>query len=170
MARWPAPESRVPFFVVTTLDGRRCAYSEIWQRSQLLLVVCPAEPDDVWRVFEERLDGARPQAAALETELVVTRTPLGEPSGESHPRGPRRPPGATATGTPSGGSDQPQPADARHPGPGGPIAVVADRWAEVTHSAALERRGNSIDPDVETLLRWVEATLHRCPECEGEAR
>lgn len=166
---WPLPGSRVPFFVVTTLDGRRWSYEGIWQRSQLLLVVCPEEPDNVWRAFETRLDGARQRLAALETELVVSRQPLVDAPCQRRPGGPcdLREAGSTRVG---GEPDQPRPGHARDPWPGGPMAVVADRWGEVTHSATFERRGDTIEPDVETLLVWVTAALHRCPECEGEAR
>ncbi len=51
-----------------------------------------------------------------------------------------------------------------------PLALVADRWGEITHAAALSVEADAVTPDVPTLLTWVEATLHRCPECEGEAR
>jgi hypothetical protein len=51
----------------------------------------------------------------------------------------------------------------------GPLACVADRWGEVTHVAGLRPEGGRVIPEVATLLQWVEATLHRCPECEGEA-
>lgn len=167
---WPLPGSRVPFFVVTTLDGRRRSYDEIWQRSQVLLVVCPEEPDEVWRAFEARLDGVRQRLAALETELVATRKPLVEPPHRLGPAGSCDPRHAGSTRTRSGEPDEPPPGHARDPWRDGPMAVVADRWGEVTHSASLERRGDTIEPDVETLMLWVAATLHRCPECEGEAR
>lgn len=167
---WPLPGSRVPFFVVTTLDGRRRSYDGIWQRSQLLLIVCPEEPDDVWRAFEVRLDGARQRLAALETELVITRQPPVEASDPPRPGGPCDLRDAASTRARSDEPTQPQPGHAHDSWPGGPMAVVADRWGEVTHSATLERRDNTIEPDVETLLVWVTAALHRCPECEGEAR
>jgi hypothetical protein len=51
-----------------------------------------------------------------------------------------------------------------------PAAVVADRWGEITHASLLRVEEGKLVPDVETLITWVEATLHRCPECEGEAR
>lgn len=146
MEPWPRVGSHVPHFTVTTVDGQRRSYDGIWQRSQLLLVVCPEEPDDVWRTFEARLVEARGGLAALETELVITREPVGGPALESIRHAP-------------GGA-----------GPHRPVAVVADRWGEVTHAAALERRGDAIEPDVETLILWATAALHRCPECEGEAR
>lgn len=51
-----------------------------------------------------------------------------------------------------------------------PVALVADRWGEVTHGAALRVEDGRAMPGRDTLLLWVEATLHRCPECEGEAK
>jgi hypothetical protein len=51
-----------------------------------------------------------------------------------------------------------------------PLACAADRWGEVTHIAPLEAGGGFVMPELDTLLLWAEATLHRCPECEGEAR
>jgi hypothetical protein len=166
---WPLPGSRVPFFIVTTLDGRRRSYDEIWQRSQVLLAVCPEEPDDVWRAFEARLDGARQRLAVLETELVITREPLVGAAHRPHRGGPCDPRDAGPTRAHSAEPGQAQPGDVPDPGPVGPMAVVADRWGEVTHSAPLERRDDRIEPDVDTLMLWVAATLHRCPECEGEA-
>lgn len=51
-----------------------------------------------------------------------------------------------------------------------PLALVVDRWGEITHAADLSIEHDRTTPDAATLLTWVEATLHRCPECEGEAR
>lgn len=51
-----------------------------------------------------------------------------------------------------------------------PLALVADRWGEIIHAAGLGIQNDRAMPDADTLLAWVEATLHRCPECEGEAR
>jgi len=57
-----------------------------------------------------------------------------------------------------------------------PVALVADRWGEVTHAATVSIDADPasgrerVTPDVGDLLVWVEATLHRCPECEGEAK
>ncbi len=50
-----------------------------------------------------------------------------------------------------------------------PAALVADRWGEITHASLLRVEAGQVVPEVETLIAWVEATLHRCPECEGEA-
>lgn len=147
MEPWPGIGSHVPHFIVTTVDGQRRSYDGIWQRSQVLLVVCPEEPDEVWRAFEARLLDARGRLAELETELVMTREPVPWPALEPLAKDPR------AAGTRCR-----------------PTAVVADRWGEITHAAALEPRGETIEPDVETLVLWATATLHRCPECEGEAR
>ena len=51
-----------------------------------------------------------------------------------------------------------------------PLALVADRWGEITHAAAIRIENGAVTPDISTILPWVEATVHRCPECEGEAR
>lgn len=56
------------------------------------------------------------------------------------------------------------------PGFPAPVALVADRWGEVTHAADLKIEDGRVTPGRDTLLMWVEATLHRCPECEGEAK
>ncbi len=51
-----------------------------------------------------------------------------------------------------------------------PLALVADRWGEITHAARIRIENDAVTPDIPTILTWVEATVHRCPECEGEAR
>lgn len=51
-----------------------------------------------------------------------------------------------------------------------PLALVADRWGEITHAAGIRIENDAVTPDIRTILTWVEATVHRCPECEGEAR
>ena len=50
-----------------------------------------------------------------------------------------------------------------HPG-----VVVADRWGEIVHIAALPAGAGL--PDVDDLREWVHFTRMRCPECEGETR
>lgn len=40
------PGVQVPFFDVTTIDGRRVSYRDLWQRQNLLLVTVPRHGDD----------------------------------------------------------------------------------------------------------------------------
>jgi hypothetical protein len=131
MTQPPAPGSSVPHVTFTETDGTTVAYADVWQRSQLLLVLLPPDAGPAWDAYMKTLDGMRPRFAALETTLVVS-------------------------------ADGPEPFEA-------PIALVADRWGEVMHAAPLREHGGVVTPDVALLLAWVEATLHRCPECEGEA-
>ena len=126
-----APGSNVPHVTFTTRGGAHVRYADVWQRSQLLLVLLPPGADPGWEAYAETLDGVRTRCAALETTLVVS-------------------------------ADAPGSFEA-------PLALVADRWGEVTHAAPLREHEGVVTPDVELLLAWVEATLHRCPECEGEA-
>ena len=49
-----------------------------------------------------------------------------------------------------------------------PGVVVADRWGEIVHIAALPADAGL--PDVDELREWVHFTQMRCPECEGETR
>jgi peroxiredoxin len=47
-----------------------------------------------------------------------------------------------------------------------PAVLVADRWGEIIHIAALSEAERSS----EHLLGWLEYIQNRCPECEGEAK
>lgn len=49
-----------------------------------------------------------------------------------------------------------------------PGLLVADRWGEIVH--IVTPKAVTDLPSVPTLLQWVEAIEHRCPECEGEAK
>jgi hypothetical protein len=49
-----------------------------------------------------------------------------------------------------------------------PGLIVADRWGEIVHLVT-PTAGTELPPP-DTLLQWLEAIEHRCPECEGEAR
>ena len=67
----PARGDRVPHFDVTTLDGSRVRYSDIWQRQNLLLVTLPAaDPSDARQYAAALIDRLRPLPA--DTECVVT--------------------------------------------------------------------------------------------------
>jgi hypothetical protein len=54
------------------------------------------------------------------------------------------------------------------PGIRAPAVLVADRWGEIIHVAALSESERSAVP--EHLLGWLEYIQNRCPECEGEAK
>jgi hypothetical protein len=49
-----------------------------------------------------------------------------------------------------------------------PGVLIADRWGEVVHVAAVSDTGTL--PGADDLLEWVDYVERRCPECEGEAR
>ena len=49
-----------------------------------------------------------------------------------------------------------------------PGLLIADRWGEIVHIVTPKVLTDL--PCVSTLLQWVEAVEHRCPECEGEAK
>jgi hypothetical protein len=46
--------------------------------------------------------------------------------------------------------------------------VVADRWGEIVHIAAVPAGAGL--PSSQELLDWLDYVESRCPECEGEAR
>jgi hypothetical protein len=56
----------------------------------------------------------------------------------------------------------------RIPGLPAPGLLVADRWGEIVHLVTPQAVSDL--PPAATLLRWLEAIEHRCPECEGEAK
>ena len=63
---------RVPHFDVTTLDGGRARYNEVWQRKNLLLVsISDAEASES-SGYVARLSAGRPALTAHDTALVVT--------------------------------------------------------------------------------------------------
>lgn len=49
-----------------------------------------------------------------------------------------------------------------------PAVLVADRWGEVVHVAAVSDPEQFPSPG--ELLEWLQYIQHRCPECEGEAK
>src|ERR671922_1572149 len=62
----------VPHFDVTTLDGQRVRYDEIWQRRNLvLLVVSPHEREAAAR-YASQIDGRRREFEDAETTIVMT--------------------------------------------------------------------------------------------------
>jgi hypothetical protein len=63
----------VPHFTVTTLDGRRVRYADLWQQKTLVLVVLDPEhdPGDC-AGYATALSAARDGFSALGAELVLT--------------------------------------------------------------------------------------------------
>jgi hypothetical protein len=62
----------VPHFDVTTIDGRRVRYDDIWQqRNLVLVVVTPAERGTGLR-YASNLEARRAEFEAEETTVVVT--------------------------------------------------------------------------------------------------
>jgi hypothetical protein len=62
----------VPHFDVTTLDGRRVQYDDIWQRRNLVLVlISPQEREDGAR-YASQLQARRDEFEREETTVVVT--------------------------------------------------------------------------------------------------
>jgi hypothetical protein len=64
------PGDSVPHFELTTVDGARVPYQEIWQRKNLLLVSVAGAPGDDYPASIARRLG---EFAALDTSVVVTR-------------------------------------------------------------------------------------------------
>jgi hypothetical protein len=46
--------------------------------------------------------------------------------------------------------------------------LVADRWGEIVHVAAVSDVGDL--PAPEELLEWIEYVQSQCPECQGETK
>jgi hypothetical protein len=65
------PAAFVPHFDVTTVDGRRIRYADLWQHRNLVLVFVAGEPAEPQSYAQAVLARARDFEAA-ETALVVT--------------------------------------------------------------------------------------------------
>jgi hypothetical protein len=63
----------VPHFDVTTVHGVRVAYSAIWQRRNLVLVILPSAASETSMHDISQLDGLAAECAGRDTECVVTR-------------------------------------------------------------------------------------------------
>jgi hypothetical protein len=63
---------QVPHFAVTTLDGARVEYRDLWQRQNLLLVFVASTDASSGRDRVSELVGVRPELAALNTACVIT--------------------------------------------------------------------------------------------------
>ena len=63
----------VRHFAVTTLDGRRIDYANIWQHRNLVLVALPASDSEASRNYVSELGDRIPQFRAQHTDCVMTR-------------------------------------------------------------------------------------------------
>jgi hypothetical protein len=62
----------VPHFDVTTLDGRRVRYEEIWQRRNLVLVIALPHEREAAARYALELQAHRDELEQAETTVVVT--------------------------------------------------------------------------------------------------
>jgi hypothetical protein len=62
----------VPHFDVTTIDGRRVRYEDIWQRRNLVLVVVIPSELETGSRYASQLEAHRAEFEAEETMVVVT--------------------------------------------------------------------------------------------------
>jgi hypothetical protein len=62
----------VPHFDVTTIDGRRVRYQDIWQRRNLVLVVVIPSELETGSRYASQLEAHRAEFEAEETMVVVT--------------------------------------------------------------------------------------------------
>jgi hypothetical protein len=63
----------VPHFEVTTVQGRKVAYSTIWQRRNLVLISLPPSDAESARAYTVQLATETPAFSEHDTEWVVTR-------------------------------------------------------------------------------------------------
>ena len=63
---------QVPHFAVTTLDGTRVVYRDIWQRKNLLLVLVASGEASPVRDRLSELARISPELVALNTQCVIT--------------------------------------------------------------------------------------------------
>ena len=62
----------VPHFDVTTLDGQRVRYEEIWQRRNLVLLVASPRERKAAARYASQLDSRRREFEDAETTIVMT--------------------------------------------------------------------------------------------------
>jgi hypothetical protein len=62
----------VPHFSVTTIDGRRSAYRDVWQRKNLLLIVIPRTESVERTAWLAAIQAHMTDLTAHETECVIT--------------------------------------------------------------------------------------------------
>ena len=68
----------VPHFEVTTLDGQRVQYDDIWQRRNLVLVLASPADSDAAARFVSQLQTRRDEFEQADTALVVTADSIPE--------------------------------------------------------------------------------------------
>lgn len=67
-------DDQVPHFTVTSLDGRKVSYGDLWQRQNLCLVLVGGpEPSSAADAYLERLRARMADLTAHDTTCVVTR-------------------------------------------------------------------------------------------------
>ncbi len=64
---------RVPHFEITTLDGARVSYADVWQRKNLLLVLLPDAESTDSSTFVSRLTDRISGPSASDTEFIISR-------------------------------------------------------------------------------------------------
>jgi hypothetical protein len=62
----------VPHFSVTTIDGRRSSYAELWQRKNLLLIAIPDAESTERAAWVSGLSAHTAELTAHDTECVIT--------------------------------------------------------------------------------------------------
>jgi hypothetical protein len=62
----------VPHFEVTTVDGLRVRYDDIWQRRNLVLVLVNPQAREAGARYASQLEARRAEFARVETAVVVT--------------------------------------------------------------------------------------------------
>jgi hypothetical protein len=72
MARSDVRLDSVPHFDVTTVDGRRVRYADIWQRRNLLLILVDAYDRDAAVLYALQLQARERDFDREETAIVVT--------------------------------------------------------------------------------------------------
>ncbi|MGH9348292.1 MAG: hypothetical protein ACRD26_13620 [Vicinamibacterales bacterium] len=63
---------QLPHFDVTTLDGRRVRYDELWQRRNLVLILTDPQKRQEATVFASQLSARQEEFGDAETAVVVT--------------------------------------------------------------------------------------------------
>jgi hypothetical protein len=66
----------IPHFDVTTVDGRRVRYQEIWQRRNLVLVTASSRDRDAAARYASRLQARRQEFEQADASVVVTTDPV----------------------------------------------------------------------------------------------
>ena len=74
------PGDQIPFFEVRTTDGLRVAYRDLWQRSNVALVLIPSR-EGAFEAYVSSLTRRMVELTAHDTAVVITSDPIdGVPS------------------------------------------------------------------------------------------